>query len=99
MGERPVRSPLHQDRTSPDRVCVRGASGAGAGGHGDGEAGRVPHLRRLLTARNYSSSTGTTTTSSTNCVQLPLLVALLTDSLTSYLQLQGSRSLPLPPSQ
>ena len=37
---------------SPDRVCVRGASGAGAGGHGDGEAGRVPHLRRLLTARN-----------------------------------------------
>ena len=37
---------------SPDRVRVRGASGAGAGGHGDGEAGRVPHLRRLLTARN-----------------------------------------------
>ena len=37
---------------SPDRVCVRGAGGAGAGGHGDGEAGRVPHLRRLLTARN-----------------------------------------------
>ena len=37
---------------SPDRVRVRGASGAGAGGHGDGEARRVPHLRRLLTARN-----------------------------------------------
>merc|ERR1712038_589248 len=47
-------------------VCVRGASGARAGGHGDGEARRVPHLRRLLTAA--TSSTGTTTTSSTNCV-------------------------------
>merc|ERR1712117_493601 len=60
------------DRASADRVCVRGASGAGAGGHGDGEAGRVPHLRRLLTARNWFYC---------------------------YLQLQGSRSLPLPPSQ
>ena len=27
---------------------VRGARGAGAGGHRDGEAGRVPHLRGLL---------------------------------------------------
>ena len=33
---------------SSDRVCVRGAGGAGAGGHGDGEAGRVPHLCGLL---------------------------------------------------
>ena len=33
---------------SPDRVRVRGAGGAGAGGHRDGEAGRVPHLRGLL---------------------------------------------------
>ena len=29
-------------------MCVRGAGGAGAGGHGDGEAGRVPHLCGLL---------------------------------------------------
>merc|ERR1712156_1028603 len=96
LCRRPVDLDEH-DQERGNRVRVRGASGAGAGGHGDGEAGRVPHLRRLLTAA--TSSTSTTTTSSTNCVQLPLLVALLTDSLTSYLQLQGSRSLPLPPSQ
>ena len=35
---------------SPDRVRLRGACGAGAGGHRDGEARRVPHLRRLLAA-------------------------------------------------
>ena len=35
---------------SADRVRVRGAGGAGAGGHRDGEAGRIPHLGRLLAA-------------------------------------------------
>ena len=35
---------------SPDCLCVRGARGPRAGGHRDGEAGRVPHLRGLLGA-------------------------------------------------
>ena len=35
---------------SPDCLRLRGARGAGAGGHRDGEAGRVPHLRGLLGA-------------------------------------------------
>merc|ERR1712037_531172 len=48
--EGPVWRPLHQDCASPDRVRLRGARGAGAGGHRDGEARRVPHLRRLLAA-------------------------------------------------
>merc|ERR1711976_559454 len=42
--------PLHQDRTGPDRLRVRGARGPRAGGHRNGEAGRVPHLRGLLGA-------------------------------------------------
>ena len=33
---------------SPDRLRVRGAGCSRAGGHRDGEAGRVPHLRGLL---------------------------------------------------
>ena len=35
---------------SPDRLRVRGARGPRAGGHRDGEAGRVSHLRGLLGA-------------------------------------------------
>merc|ERR1712110_579771 len=46
--EGPVWRPLHQDCASPDCLRLRGARGARAGGHRDGEAGRVPHLRRLL---------------------------------------------------
>ena len=42
---------------SPDRVRVRGARGAGAGGHRDGEAGRVPHLRGLLGPEQHRSVT------------------------------------------
>merc|ERR1711990_845649 len=48
--EGPVWRPLHQDCASPDCLRLRGARGARAGGHCDREAGRVPHLRRLLAA-------------------------------------------------
>merc|ERR1712010_208053 len=56
--ERTVWCSLHQDCSSPDCVRVRGAGGAGAGRHRDGEAGRVPHLRWLLAHQLVLGTTG-----------------------------------------
>merc|ERR1712080_6850 len=48
-GKRTGGGALHQNSASPDCVCVRGARGPRAGGHSDGETGRVSHLGGILT--------------------------------------------------